>query len=354
MREHRRDRARASGRVLLVCMVSVCGALLGAATASPAAARAKSCHPTVLLSTPSGVATIDPATGTKDPTNIGTSNVGDIVIAPNGKTAFVSLPLQGAVGAIDLKTRTMRPTTVAVGGFLTGIAITPDGKTLVVGNINGQVWRIDAKTMTKEPTDTQVTPGLHQITITPDSKTAFVTNYGGDDVTGIKVPVGTVSTIDVKTGKKHPTDITVGGTPFGVAITPNGRTAWVVNGNQPTDLQTTVSTVDVRTRKKSPTDLQGMGVGDGSVAFTPNGRTAVVTSVDGVSVVDVKHRTVRTHIPVKGVPLGVAITPDGSTAYVVTEFGGTVATVHVHTATVDPAQITIGGRLAHLAVTPCR
>jgi YVTN family beta-propeller protein len=40
--------------------------------------------------------------------------------------------------------------------------------------------------------------------------TAFVTNHVS----------GTVSTIDVKTRSKHPSDITVGSFPSGVAITP--------------------------------------------------------------------------------------------------------------------------------------
>lgn len=307
----------------------------------------------MLVNTTAGVATIDTATGTKDPTMIGTGNTGELVVAPNGKTAFVNLPQRGAVAAMDMKHRTMSPTTVSVGGYLSGLAITPDGKTLVAGSTDGHVSRIDVKTLTKDPNDTPVIPGLHQIAITPDGKTAFVTNYGGDDATGVKVPVGTVSTINVKTGKKDPTDITVGGTPYGVAITPNGKTAWVVNGNRPTDLQTTVSTIDVRTRRRADANIGGVGAGDGTVAFTPDGHTAVITSVSGVSLVDGKHRTVTNHIPVKGVPLGVAITPDGSTAYVVTEFGGTVAALDLQTATLAPDQITIGERLGFDAIAPC-
>lgn len=355
MSEQGRDRATTSGRVVLAGVVGVCVLLLGAVTASPVVARTTSCQPTVLVNTSSGVATIDAATGTTEPTNIGTGNTGELVVAPNGKRAFVNLPQQGAVAAIDLKNRTMSPTTVSIGGYLSGLAITPDGKTLVVGSINGRVTRVDVKTMTKKPSDTAVIPGLHQIAITPDGKTAFVTNYGGDDVTGVKVPVGTVSTINVKTGKKDPTDIAVGGTPYGLAITPNGKTAWVVNGNQPTDLQTTISAINVRTRKKTSTDIEGVGTGDGTVAFTPNGRTALVTSAFyGVALVDVRERTVSARIPVKGIPLGVAITSDGETAYVVTEFGGTVAPVNIRTATLDPSQITIGGKLGFDVITPCR
>jgi YVTN family beta-propeller protein len=49
------------------------------------------------------------------------------------------------------------------------------------------------------------------VAFTPDGKTAVV---GGS---------GTVSTIDVKTRKKNPTDITVGLAPLVVAVTPCRR-----------------------------------------------------------------------------------------------------------------------------------
>jgi YVTN family beta-propeller protein len=49
--------------------------------------------------------------------------------------------------------------------------------------------------------------------VTPDGKTAFVTNGA----------IGTVSTIDVKTRTKNPTDIPVGSGPLGVAFTPCHR-----------------------------------------------------------------------------------------------------------------------------------
>jgi YVTN family beta-propeller protein len=49
--------------------------------------------------------------------------------------------------------------------------------------------------------------------VTPDGKTAFVPNFASN----------TVSTIDVKTRTKNPTDITVGSSPFGVVFTPCRR-----------------------------------------------------------------------------------------------------------------------------------
>jgi YVTN family beta-propeller protein len=79
---------------------------------------------------------------------------------------------------------------------------------------------------------------------------------------------------------KNPTDITVGTSPFGVAITPDGTTAYVANSGSGS-----VSTIDVATRTKNPTDIT-VGAGPGTVAITPchlgavvgtDGRTITVT-----------------------------------------------------------------------------
>ena len=72
-----------------------------------------------------------------------------------------------------------------------------------------------------------------------------------------------MSTIDVKTRTKHPTDIPVGRYPNGVAITPDGKTAFVANV-----LSGTVSTIDVKTRTKHPTDIP-VGTQPDRVAITP-------------------------------------------------------------------------------------
>jgi YVTN family beta-propeller protein len=126
--------------------------------------------------------------------------------------------------------------------------------------------------------------------------TAFVTNSAADSV----------STIDVKTRRKNPTDIPVGAAPLGVGITPDGKTAFVTNVTSGT-----VSTIDVKTRTKHPDDIP-VGSGPNGVAVTPDGKTAFVPNLgsDSVSTIDVKTRTKDpTDIPVGSSPFGVAITP---------------------------------------------
>jgi hyaluronoglucosaminidase len=75
------------------------------------------------------------------------------------------------------------------------------------------VSTIDLKTRTKYPTDITVGAQPGQPVLTPDGKTVFFASWGN----------GTVSTIDVKTRTKDPTDIPVGVTPAGLAITPCHR-----------------------------------------------------------------------------------------------------------------------------------
>src|SRR5215211_1928339 len=107
---------------------------------------------------------------------------------------------------------------------------------VLVANANsGTVSTIDLKTRTKDPTDIPVGSRPTQVRVTPDGKTAFVTNQVS----------GTVSTIDVKTRKKHPADITVGSLSGGVAVARDGKTVFVANRGSDS-----VSTIDVKTSTK--------------------------------------------------------------------------------------------------------
>jgi YVTN family beta-propeller protein len=123
----------------------------------------------------------------------------------------------------------------------------------VTNGIGGSVSTIDVKTRTKDPTDITLEPGVVGVAVTPDGKTALVTNFGS----------GSVSTIDVKTRNKHPDDITVGHGPQNVAVTPDGKTAFVTKRESDS-----VSTIDMKTRTKDPTDIT-VGRFPIGVAITP-------------------------------------------------------------------------------------
>ena len=142
--------------------------------------------------------------------------------------------------------------------------------------------------------------------------TVFVPDYTSNSV----------STIDVKTRKKNPTDIPVGGRPIGVVVTPDGKTVFVINNDS-----NSVSAIDVKTRTKYPADID-VGASPAALVVTPDGRTVFVAIHDpaarnatttapgpgSVATIDVKTRTKGpTEIPLTlGTgPSGMAITPDG-------------------------------------------
>src|SRR5262245_22078432 len=220
----------------------------------------------------------------------------------------------------------------------------------VANGLSGTVSTIDVKTRTKDPTDITVGTGPYSVAVTSDGKTAFVTNASN-----------TVSTLDVKTRTKRFADWAVAsntvespnpGTAPGVAATSDGTTAFVAN-----DVSDTVSTLDVKTRTKNPTDIP-VGAHPNGVAVTPDGKTAFVTDFgsDSVSTINVKTRTKDpTDIPVGAAPGGVggvAVTPDGKTVYVTNQGSDTVSTIDVKTRSKDPTDITVGTQPVGIAITP--
>jgi YVTN family beta-propeller protein len=89
------------------------------------------------------------------------------------------------------------------------------------------------------------------------------------------------------------------------------------------------------------------------VAITPDGTRAYVANEFSytVSVIDTATNTVVATIPVGLVPIGVAITPDGTRAYVPNEFSYTVSVIDTATNTVV-ATIPVGLLPLLVAITP--
>src|SRR5262249_17884117 len=132
----------------------------------------------------------------------------------------------------------------------------------VPNDVSGTVSTIDVNTRTKDPTDIPVGEYPQDVAVTPEGKTGFAAQ-----------PVGaTGSSMEGKTKTKDPTDIPVGSNPAGVAVTPDGKTAFVTNY-----YSNTVSTIDVKTRTKHPTDI-AVGGSPIAVAVTPDGKTAFVSN----------------------------------------------------------------------------
>ncbi|HTE02761.1 MAG TPA: YncE family protein [bacterium] len=187
--------------------------------------------------------------------------------------------------------------------IVAGVSSSAGAPTAYVVNLADGVSVIDTGTNTIVTTVTAGT-GPQAVAITPDGRFAYVVNLTSNDVSVINTATNTVAST-----------VAVGFGPFGVAITPNGAFAYVTafgarcaNGGVwviSTATNAVVATVP----------LAGCSTG---VAITPDGAFAYVAnnSSSTVSVIETVTNHLVLTVPVGTSPQGIAITPDGAFVYV--------------------------------------
>jgi YVTN family beta-propeller protein len=180
------------------------------------------------------------------------------------------------------------------------------------------------------------------VAITPDGKTAFVTTVANSDPS-----TGSVTPIDTATNTAG-TPIPVGTFPLGVAITPDGKTAYLATAEGDGML----TPIDIATSTVG-TPIPIFGGLPVAVAITPDGKTAYVANGDENSVtpIDLATNTAEAPITVGNEPSAIAITPDGKTAYVANDLSGSVTPIDTATNTAG-TPITVAGNPVAVAITP--
>lgn len=181
--------------------------------------------------------------------------------------------------------------------------------------------------------------------VTPNGARVYVTN----------ISQNTVSVIDTLTNTVVDT-ITVGQSPWGIAITPDGKRAYVANTSG------TISVIDTATNTVTATITDSDG--PSGVAITPDGTRAYVSNGLGtVSVVDTSTNTILTNIPITDFPVpccgfpafslvAIAITPDGSRGYVVSASTGKTYVINLSTNTMSATIRTDPGQPLSIAMKP--
>lgn len=180
------------------------------------------------------------------------------------------------------------------------------------------------------------------LAITPNGKTAYLAIQWADEVLPVDLANHTLGKV-----------IKVGNEPVSVAVTPNGTRAYVlgfVNIEH-------ASVVAIKT--SSGTANKGLSVGPlesagaGGIAITPNGRTVWVSSSENGTITPISTTSGKVGKPISvgAYPTSLAVTPDGTTLWVANSEDDDVAPVDLATLKVGK-KVRLGGAPIDLSINP--
>ncbi len=204
--------------------------------------------------------------------------------------------------------------------------------------------------------------GPENVAITPDGRFAYVT-----DSNDFPNPGGAqaVTVIDLAAQKAGPV-ITVGNKPQGIAVTPDGKEVLVANGGtgEAGGLGGTVSVISTATNQVTATPTFPLDPGTPpasgtppnleGVAITPDGSTAWIDDYSGGMIypLNLSDDSVGTPVHTGGSPFGITITPNGRTAYVSLSGDNQVVPVSLQGTPTPGLPIAVGETPQELAVSP--
>ena len=211
-----------------------------------------------------------------------------------------------------------------------------NARDVYVANGSSSVLVIDTQTNQVVGPPIAVGLGPFGVAVTPDGRWAYVVN----------IDLGQVKAVDTQTRQVIGSPITVGGGPYGIAITPDGARAYVATGSS-------VAVIDTQTNFVGPPIA--VGAEAYGIAITPDGSRAYVANggSSSVSVIDTQtNQVVGAPIAVGNKPRPIAITPDGSGAYVANADSDSVSVIDTQANQVVGAPIAVGEEPEAIAITP--
>jgi YVTN family beta-propeller protein len=228
-----------------------------------------------------------------------------LAISPDGSVVYAAAV--GTLYAIHTATNTVAAST-SIDPYTTGIAVTQDGgRILLVAAQSSSVTVLPASNLTQTSKIGLPQPGLYpggysQIKVSPDGRTAWVVNEN--------LYLGTV---DLGAGTSRM--LTLDMRPNDLGVSRDGRTVYVL-GCKGYCTTGTIEVIDVAS--KNVTTTIDVGPGPYSFALSSDGQRGYSTNLGGpsLSVVDLAGRTVRATLPVGVQPSGLAVAPDGARVFV--------------------------------------
>jgi YVTN family beta-propeller protein len=273
------------------------------------------------------------------PIAVGVSPLG-VAVTPDRNKVYVTNHGSNTVSVIDSASNSVS-TTIPVSASPFGVAVTPDGSKVYVAHdaTPGTVSVIDTAIKTVVGLPIPVSAAAVGVAVAPDSSKVYV-------ATAIRVGRGTggVSVIDTATNTVSAT-IPAGRFLNGVAVTPDGSKVYVAEerrgGFGGGGGVGVVSVIDTVTN--AVIDTVTVGFSPFGVVVTPDGSKVYVANSSGtVAVIETVTNAVIAKVTVGLGAAGVAVTPDGSKVYVANEGSNTVSVIDAATNTVIGSPIPVG------------
>ena len=235
------------------------------------------------------------------------------------------------------------------------LAMTPEGTDLYAAAGEAVLQydvAADGRLTPKSPAALPIDGDAHSVAVRPDGRSAYVTDHLEGEV--LQYDVGLNGRLTPKT----PAAVNAGESPSGIAVSPDGQTGYVLvaGGIQVFD----IGAAGELTPRAGGTPIVSASLED--VALTPDGRNLYVTALDG-RVLQFDLGTDGTPMPKSPAavevksgakPVGIAIAPDASAAYVATRGWAADGARHVFTFAVEPDGRLSPGDVAHAGDAPSK
>jgi YVTN family beta-propeller protein len=196
---------------------------------------------------------------------------------------------------------------VALSGVWAGVAQASDPLAYVTNEQSGTISAVDLAT---GAVDTPITVGEQPdgIAITPDGATAYVADFGSSQIVPVTLATGAVGT-----------PIALDNRPSAIALAPGGKIAYAISDTG-FEYPITLATGQVGNPSLIPSNSDAFAIAPSGMAYIADAADASLRpfSLTGAGLgqpIDLDSTT----------PDGIAISPDGKTAYITSSVGGTVA-----------------------------
>jgi YVTN family beta-propeller protein len=248
-----------------------------------------------------------------------------VAVAPNGRKAYVTNSGDGTISVIDTSNNVVSATLGPLGNTVESVAFNPSGTRAYASFTSGPNVNTAGVFVFDTATDTPVSSYLDQAALAnrpgaepPGGGLPLAINRNGTRVYLLSRSTATLDVFDTTTSSLV-NRITLATRPVGLALSPDGKLAYVTGK---ASFQDVISVVDTTTGTLTRTIALGtpvrVGWGPVGIRLSADGASAYVTNFENniVSAVDLISNTVSSSVALPDSPTGIALSPAGNRAYV--------------------------------------